>query len=198
MLAPQPFYQDRGTPIAELLLLRALSERGDRIDVLTYHEGADVQFPHVTVHRIANLPFVRNIRPGFSWKKIVCDVVLFFKSARLLRANRYDLIFAVEESVFMALWWKWIRGIPYVYDMDSSLSQQMMATYPFIRPLAFLLRLSENLAVRNSIGVAPVCEALAAVVLTYNPKKIVVLHDISVLPEPFAEQEPKADDCGSS
>lgn len=191
LLAPQPFYLDRGTPIAELLLLRALSERGDRVDVLTYHEGADVQLPHVTLHRIANPPFVRNIRPGFSWKKIVCDVFLFAKSARLLRTNRYDLIFAVEESVFMALWWKWFRKIPYVYDMDSSLSQQMVTTHGFLKPLGFLLRFGENLAVRNAVGVAPVCEALADIALAYNPKKIVILQDTSVLPEPNLQKEPE-------
>ena len=34
LLAPHPFYQERGTPIAVNLLLKALSERGDKIDVL--------------------------------------------------------------------------------------------------------------------------------------------------------------------
>ena len=97
LLAPEPFYQDRGTPIAINILLRALSERGDQIDVLTYHEGRDVNYEHVTLHRIAKLRFVRNVRPGFSWKKIICDLFMLLKSARLIRNNRYDLIFAVEE-----------------------------------------------------------------------------------------------------
>jgi len=43
-LAPHPFYQDRGTPIAVNLMLQALSERGEEVDVLTYHEGRNVSY----------------------------------------------------------------------------------------------------------------------------------------------------------
>ena len=74
LLAPQPFYEDRGTPIAVALVLKVLSERGARVDVVTYHEGRDVDLAHVALHRIPRLPFVRGIRPGLSWKKLVCDV----------------------------------------------------------------------------------------------------------------------------
>jgi hypothetical protein len=183
LLAPEPFYQDRGTPIAINILLRALSERGDQIDVLTYHEGRDVRFQNVTLHRIANLRFVRDVRPGFSWKKIICDLLMLFESARLIRNNRYDLIFAVEESVFIALVWKWISKIPYVYDMDSSLVEQMLDTYPLLRPFTFLFKFYEQLAVKNALGIAPACQALSAIVLAYKPKKVVVLQDVSVFPD---------------
>jgi hypothetical protein len=183
LLAPEPFYQDRGTPIAINILLRALSERGDQIDVVTYHEGRDVNFQHVTLRRIANLRFVRKVRPGFSWKKIICDFFMLFESARLIRNNRYDLIFAVEESVFIALLWKWIFKVPYVYDMDSSLVEQMLETYPFLKPFKFLFKFYEHLAVKNALGVAPACQALSAIILAYNPRKVVVLQDVSVLTE---------------
>ena len=192
LLAPEPFYQDRGTPIAVNLLLRVLSERGEHVDVLTYHEGRDIKLPCVKLHRIANLPFIQNIRPGLSWKKIICDVFMFLKSAGLIRKNQYDLIFAVEESVFIALVWKWIFKIPYVYDMDSSLSQQIVEKYPFLAPLTFLFKLSERLAVRNATGVAPVCDALTAIILMYKPKKVVVLQDISNLPESPVQKESEA------
>lgn len=181
-LAPEPFYQERGTPIAINLLLKALSERGDQVDVVTYHEGQDVLLRGVTLHRTTALPFLHNIRPGFSWKKIVCDALMLVKSGRLLRRRHYDVIFAVEESVFIALLWKWIFKVPYVYDMDSCLVQQMTDQYSFLRPFVSLLNLFERVAVRNAIGVAPVCAALAAVILTYRPKKIVILEDVSVLP----------------
>src|SRR5688572_23225470 len=124
LLAPEPFYEDRGTPIAVALILRGLSERGDQVDVVTYHQGTEVNYEHITVHRICKIPFIKNVRPGFSWKKIVCDLFLFAKTLQLVSGKRFDLIHAVEESVFMALALKWIYKIPYVYDMDSSLAQQ--------------------------------------------------------------------------
>jgi hypothetical protein len=174
LLAPEPFYQDRGTPIAVNLLLRVLSERGEHVDVLTYHD----------------------VRPGFSWKKVICDFFMFFKSARLVRKNHYDLIFAVEESVFIALVWKWIFGIPYVYDMDSSLAQQLMESRPILTPFASLFRFCEGVAVRNAIGVAPVCQSLTAAILIYQPKKVVVLHDIATLTDSQLAHEDELDDSG--
>ena len=63
LLAPHPFYQDRGTPIAVNLVLKVLSERGDRIDVLTFHEGREVDYPRVRIYRIPAWPFLLNIRP---------------------------------------------------------------------------------------------------------------------------------------
>jgi len=117
---------------------------------------------------------------------------MLLKSARLVRKNHYDLIFAVEESVFLALAWKWIFKIPYVYDMDSSLAQQLIERYPVLRPFTFLFRFCESVAVRNAIGVAPVCEALTAIILTYKPKKVVVLQDISVLTDSQAQKKSEA------
>jgi hypothetical protein len=189
LLAPEPFYQDRGTPIAVSLVLRVLSERGDEVDVVTYHEGRDVKFQHVTLHRIANLPFLHNVRPGFSWKKIICDLLMFFKAARLVRRNHYDWIHAVEESVFMALVFKRFFKVPYVYDMDSSLAQQMIETYPVLRAFGFLLDFFERRAVRNARGIAAVCDALAGTIERYHPKKVVVVQDISLLTASQKEQK---------
>ena len=58
-------------------------------------------------------------RPGFSVKKVVCDVFMFVKCLRMVRKNRYDLIHAVEESAFIAAAMQRLTGIPDCYDMDS-------------------------------------------------------------------------------
>lgn len=181
LLAPQPFYQDRGTPIAVGLILRGLSERGDHVEVITYHEGTDIEYDHVTVHRILNISCIHHIRPGFSWKKVVCDFFMFFKVLRLAAQKHYDMVHAVEESVFMALILKWAFQIPYVYDMDSSLSQQIVEKYPFLSPLKLFLKYFEGIAVRNAEAVMPVCDALARIIEEYRPKKVTVLPDVSLL-----------------
>jgi hypothetical protein len=103
LLAPQPFYMERGTPIAVDLILKVLSERGDQIDLVTYHIGEDVAYDHVNLRRIPRVPFLKSVPPGFSWRKVFCDVLLFFKALGLLLRNRYDYVHAVEESVFIAL-----------------------------------------------------------------------------------------------
>jgi len=181
LLAPEPFYQDRGTPIAIDRVLKVLAERGDQVDVVTYHEGSEVKYDHVTVHRILNIPFIHHIRPGFSWKKVICDVFMFFEVLRLAFSERYHLVHAVEESIFIALVLKALFKIPYVYDMDSSLAQQMVEQYPLLTPFFSILSFFEGLAVRNAKVVVPVCDALAAITEKHRPEKIVVLRDVSLL-----------------
>jgi hypothetical protein len=183
LLAPEPFYEERGTPIAVGLILKGLSERGDTVEVVTYRQGNTVEYDHVTVHRILKIPFLDNIRPGFSWKKVVCDCFMFFKVMRLACAKRYDLVHAVEESVFMALILKWLFKIPYVYDMDSSLAQQMVEKYSFLNPFQFILRFCEKLAVKNAEVVIPVCDALARGIEKHRPKRVEVIPDVSLLSE---------------
>ena len=65
-----------------------------------------------------------------------------FKCLSAVRANRYDVIHAVEESAFIALVIKKVFGIPYLYDMDSSLAQQMIEKFDWLgrvrKPLEWL------------------------------------------------------------
>jgi hypothetical protein len=111
----------------------------------------------------------------------VCDVFMFFKAIRLVSTKRYDLIHAVEESVFIAVALKYLFKIPYLYDMDSSLAQQMMDKYLFLKPFATVIVLFERLAVKNAKVVSPVCDALAETIEAYKPAKIVVVPDVSLL-----------------
>lgn len=190
-LAPQPYYQDRGTPIAIDKLLQVLSERREQVDVVAYHEGKAVSYDNVTLYRTLNLPFVRDIRPGFSWKKIVCDVLMVFKVLSLIRRNRYDLVHAVEESVFIALLLKWMLGVPYVYDMDSSLSEQMIESKPKLKPLARLFSIAEGIAIRRARAVMPVCAALAVSAERHDPAMVTIVPDVSLLDD--GPVEPRED-----
>ncbi|MCC5958853.1 MAG: glycosyltransferase family 4 protein [Rhodobacteraceae bacterium] len=181
VLAPHPFYQERGTPIAVDLLVRALSERGDTVDVLTFHEGEDRSYEGVRIFRISAPPGVRNLRPGPSIKKLVCDLWLFFKLIRLLRRNRYDVLHCVEESVFMAMFLRPFFGFRYLYDMDSSLASQVVNKYRLGRPLRRLLSYLESLPMRRAEAVIPVCDALAELAEQSSARHVCVLRDVSLI-----------------
>jgi glycosyltransferase involved in cell wall biosynthesis len=182
VLAPHPYFEVRGSPIDLDNLLRELSARADtEVDLLTYAEGADRRYPNVSVVRIAALPLMRNVRPGFSLKKLVCDLFMFWKAWSLIRRRRYQLLHAVEETAFMALVFRTVFGIPYVYDLDSSLAQQMVESIPALRPGAGLLDAMERLAIRQALVAAPVCNALRDRCMALGARKVVTLHDISQL-----------------
>src|SRR5690606_39995325 len=95
---------------------------------------------------------------GFSLKKIICDFAVVGKALRLASKTRYDVVHAVEEGVFIALLINRLYGIPYVYDMDSSMADQLVEQRPILRVLSPFFRWFEKAAVLNAATVLPVCD----------------------------------------
>lgn len=183
VLAPHPFLIDRGTPIDLGLVLRALSLRGMHVDVVCYAEGQGTDLPGITLHRIPDRAIFRGMRPGFSLRKVLADAYLFQKARRLAAHNHYDLIHAGEEAVFLAQWLERDFSIPYVYDLDSSIAQQMVEKMPWMRPFRRVLDRCEGAAVRGALGCLPVCNALGDLCRRHGSRNVEVLHDITLLDE---------------
>ncbi|MDW7772679.1 MAG: glycosyltransferase family 4 protein [Desulfobulbaceae bacterium] len=184
VLAPQPFYQNRGTPIAVRLLAEVLGKNGIEVHLLVFHEGEEVELENVTVHRIPAVPGISSLPPGFSIKKIICDMLLWTSSLKLQWITKFDLVHAVEEAVFIARLNKVLFRVPYVYDMDSCLSDQMTARLTWLQPVRSILEWFENGAVRGSNGVLAVCTALESKVRKLDRhKELLRLEDISLLGE---------------
>jgi glycosyltransferase involved in cell wall biosynthesis len=197
VLAPHPFFQQRGTPIAVKELLEFLGAEGHQTDVLTYHEGEDVAIPNCRIVRIPRVPGVRGIRPGFSGKKLICDLFMARKLFTMLRETRYDLIHAVEESVFMASAVQRLFGIPFVYDMDSALSEQMVEKHAAFGAVQKWMQRVEEGAVRASVGVLAVCPALVEKARRHAGDKLVAcVEDSTLLSGPVSDVERLRADFG--
>jgi glycosyltransferase involved in cell wall biosynthesis len=182
VLAPHPFYQERGTPIAVNLLLRALSELGHTVDLLTFPEGDDVSHPRLTIHRLRAFGLIRGVRPGFSFKKLVLDMLMFFRAISLTARIRPDAIHAVEESVFIARVLNGLFRIPYLYDMDSSIPDQIIEKHAGLASWRNAMHKIFRRAVTKSLVVIPVCPALSRIARSeYEPQHLIELHDISLL-----------------
>lgn len=185
VLAPHPFFVNRGTPIDVMLVLWALSTRDDvEVDCIVYPEGEDINLPHVTLHRLPFLKKIKGTRPGFSFSKIFLDIEMFFVAWKRMHSNRYDIIHAGEESVFIAMVLKFLYKVPYIYDLDSSIAQQMVEKHGFLHFLAPLMNWAESKAIQGATATAPVCNALADLCRKNGAAQIVTLHDISQLKNP--------------
>jgi len=182
LLAPHPFYQERGTPIAVDMLLRVLSAEGHAVDVCTFPEGEGRYYKGVTVYRAAPWGAPSGIGPGFSFKKLYTDFFLFRLAARLCRESRYDVVHAIEEAGFLGWYLKRRFGLPYVYDMDSVLSDQLIDSRPWLAPVRPLLEAMENKVVAGACVVAPMCEAIAERAASLGQPEVVVLKDVSLIP----------------
>ena len=181
LLAPQPFYQERGTPIAVRMLAQTLCQAGHSVDLLTYHLGDDVSEPGLQILRIPSLRFIKRIPIGFSFAKLVCDCFLFASLVRYLRRERYDVIHAGEESVYFALITRFLHRARVVYDMDSSMPDQLLEKWKGLRLLSYPLYVMERLAIKRSDFVVPVCQQLVDRVYEFKSKdKVVLLEDCAL------------------
>ena len=178
LVAPQPFFEERGTPIAVRTLAETLCAAGHEVDLLTYHEGADIECARLRIIRAARVPGASNIPIGISWKKIVCDLSLSVRLAQLLVKNRYDVVHAVEESIFPAALFNLAARKLLVYDMDSLLSEQLVSKWRALKPLAFALRGIERRVMRSSDHILAVCEDLAQ-----RARDVLPAHRITLLPD---------------
>ncbi len=192
VLAPHPFYQNRGTPIAVKMLLETLGAAGHQLTLLTYPEGDDITLSSCTIIRLQQLSWVSGVKPGFSWKKLVYDASLFFALGKLLKEQEFDLIHAVEESAFLAAFFGKKYRIPFVYDMDSSLSHQLGEKFFLLKPFLPIFRFLEKQVVMRAAGVIPVCKAIEELVKGYDPNVLCGrLEDVSLLPPDSKEPIPE-------
>jgi len=184
LLAPQPFFQNRGTPIAVRLMAETLGKMGHDVHLLAFSEGENLVLDHVTIHRILSLPGLASVPPGFSLKKICCDALMTAKSFLMQRKYHFDIVHAVEESVFIAMLLCFFFETSYIYDLDSWMSDQLLAKLIFLRPFRRFFESFEKTAVRRSVGVIPVCRAIEEKIRSFDKEKpLLRLEDISLLEE---------------
>lgn len=191
LLAPQPFFVPRGTPIAVRALLQVLTSQGHRCDAITFPEGEDPQIEGCRILRIPTLPGTRNMPPGFSAKKVIADMGMTWLAFRQMRRERYDLVIGVEEAAFIAMMLRPVFKVPYVYDMDSSIPEQMDDKFGLPAWLRNGIARVEGRAARKSIGALTCCRALQTTVESYAPGlPVQTIEDVSLIETPG---EPPAD-----
>lgn len=172
MVAPQPFFQPRGTPLSVLHRLVAITSLGHEVDLLTYSIGEDVEIPGVNLHRIPKIPFVKNIKVGPSYLKVPLDLMLFVKAFFLLCRKKYDLIHSHEEASFFTVALASLFRTKHLYDMHSSLPQQLK-NFQFSNS-GFLIKIFESLeklTINKSDALITICPELEEYVKKINPQQ---------------------------
>jgi glycosyltransferase involved in cell wall biosynthesis len=161
MLAPEPFFEPRGTPFSEYHRIKALGELGHHVDLVTYPIGRDVDLPNLTIYRSPRPPFVKKVRIGPSFTKALLDGLMLFTILRRVLTTRYDAIHSHEEMGLVGVWLgKWLR-VPHLYDMHSSLPQQL-SNFKYSRSAALRRAFlwAEDQMVHRSRVVITICREL--------------------------------------
>jgi len=170
LIAPQPFFAQRGTPINVRQMVQTLCEAGHEVHLATYPMGEPVSIPGLVIHRALAIPGVRTVPIGFSWRKVALDIALALRVWPLIVGRRFDVVHAVEESVFFALPAARLRGIPVIYDLDSWMSEQLAYGGRVKSPTILkLLRRMERSALHRSSLAITVSASLSEMVRAMNP-----------------------------
>jgi glycosyltransferase involved in cell wall biosynthesis len=170
MIAPEPFFEPRGTPFSEYHRIRALLELGHSVDLVTYPFGRDVSMQGLRVFRSLRPPFIRDVRIGPSLAKVPLDLALALTAIRRVLAERYDIVHSHEEGSFIGVVLAGLLRIPHLYDMHSSLPQQL-TNFAFSRSrlLHRLFSWGERLVIRRSRVVIVICPHLDETVRSIEP-----------------------------
>jgi glycosyltransferase involved in cell wall biosynthesis len=162
MVAPQPFFRPRGTPFSVLHRIRALCKRGYQVELVTYPFGEDVQIPGLSINRVNKPPLVRDAKIGPSLAKLALDVPLYRETRRRASEGAFHVLHSHEEACFFsgALCRK--HGLVHVYDMHSSLPQQLTNYKSWnLAPFRHLFESLERSVLTTCDGVITICQDLA-------------------------------------
>lgn len=166
VIAPQPFFTPRGTPLSVYHRSLVETRLGVEVDLLTYGGGEDVEIPGLRILRIPSFAWLGEVPVGPSYTKLFLDQFLLLWTIGLLLRRRYDFVHAHEEAVFFCRLLKPIFGFKLVYDMHSSLPEQLRNFRFTSSPLILrLFRRLELSALRSADAVITICPDLAEHVL---------------------------------
>lgn len=125
MIAPTPFFADRGCHMQIYEQARALQKRGHEVRIITYNIGRDL--PDVVIRRIPNVaPWYRKLTAGPSLTKIYLDFFLIFKTLSEAQKWEPDILHGhLHEGCFIGWIVSRCTGIPFVFDMQGGLTGEL-------------------------------------------------------------------------
>jgi glycosyltransferase involved in cell wall biosynthesis len=176
MIAPEPFFEPRGTPFSEYHRIRALIDLGHTVDLVTYPFGRDVELRGLRIFRSLRPPFIRRVRIGPSYAKVPLDLLLAASAFRRGLTGKYDAVHSHEEGGLIGVALATILGVPHLYDMHSSLPQQL-ANFDFShsRLLTTAMSWLERFVIRRSRVVIVICPQLLETVRSIDAEVPAVL-----------------------
>ncbi len=176
MIAPEPFFEPRGTPFSEFHRIRALTALGHQVDLVTYPFGQPVSMPGLRVFRSLRPPFMHHVKIGPSLAKIPLDALLTLTAIRRALAGRYDVVHSHEEGGLIGAVLAAVLRVPHLYDMHSSLPQQL-SNFAFSRSriIKALFLAMERFMIRRSRVVIVICPSLEETVKAIEPETRTVL-----------------------
>ncbi len=129
MVAPGPFFVDRGFGVAVYEQSRALSKRGIRVEVVCYSSGRDL--PDVRIHRAWRFPGYDATKIGPSLIRLPHWLLLLLRTFLVAKRTRPNVLHGhLHEGALICAFVSRLLGIPWVFDVQGSMSKEMAEKSP--------------------------------------------------------------------
>lgn len=139
MIAPTPYFSDRGCHVRIYEEARALMARGHQVRIVSYHLGRDLE--PVPVDRGITVPWYHKREAGPSWHKLYLDLLLLYAAVRTAYRFRPHLIHGhLHEGALVGWLVARLRGVPLVFDYQGSLAGESL-NHGFFKAGSLLHRL---------------------------------------------------------
>jgi len=139
VIAPTPFFADRGCHVRILEETRALIRMGYDLTICTYHIGRDMN--GIEIRRTIKIPWYSKLSAGPSIHKIYCDLLLLCTVVRSCLKKSPDIIHAhLHEGVVIGKIASLLFGAPLVADLQGSLTDELVQ-HTFIKEGGIIFRL---------------------------------------------------------
>ena len=126
MIAPTPFFSDRGCHVRIYEEIKALQKKGLKVFLCTYHHGRDLE--GITTFRSLRIPWYTKYSAGPSVHKFYVDPLLLGLCMEKIRGIRPDILHChLHEGALIGIICRLVWKIPVVFDMQGSLTDELKA-----------------------------------------------------------------------
>lgn len=131
MIAPTPFFADRGCHVRICEEAKSLQKLGCKVTIYAYHNGRNI--PDLDIRRIPKIPWYNKLEAGPSYHMLYLDFLLLLRSLGCSVGEKPDIIHAhLHEGALIGMLCRQFRRVPMVFDMQDSLCSEMVF-YRFIK-----------------------------------------------------------------
>lgn len=174
MIAPTPFFADRGCHVKILEEIRSLTKREVLVKLVTYHIGRNIE--GLDIERIIKIPWYKKLEAGPSIHKYYLDLLLAVKSLKVSIRFKPDIIHAhLHEGVFAGKIVQFFIRKPLVADYQGSMIGEML-DHGFIKKNSFSYKFNKWL--ENTVNKWP-----QKIIFSSSQAKEFFLNNFNIKPE---------------
>lgn len=179
MIAPTPFFSDRGCHIRILNSYLRLKKEGFKIDLLTYPIGRNIL--DIRPIRVKNIIGYKKTSPGFSPYKPFLDIEMYFVAKKLMGKSNYEFIYThLHEGALIGIKLKKKFEKKVIFDAQGSLTGELSAQGTIKKEglISKLIWTIEKYITKNSDEIITSTEGLKKFMISnFNIKNIKVEKD---------------------